>query len=90
MRSINEPFKFEFFLIYLFIFLCTLDCAFRRVYFPSFGYSDVNFVSFAHEFRYEDPNDSALSVEGQVRLLIAQATAEENLHKIYFGWAPWL
>ena len=50
----------------------------------------MQYHSFAHEFRYEDPNDSALSVEGQVRLLIAQATAEENLHKIYFGWAPWL
>ena len=39
---------------------------------------------------YEDPNDSALSVEGQVRLLIASASSEENLHKIYYGWAPWL
>ena len=39
---------------------------------------------------YEDPNDSALSVEGQVGLLISQATSEENLHKIFAGWAPWL
>ena len=39
---------------------------------------------------YEDPNDSALGVEGQVRLLIASATSEENLHRIFVGWAPWL
>lgn len=39
---------------------------------------------------YEDPNDSALSVEGQVRLLIASASSEDNLHKIFAGWAPWL
>ena len=40
--------------------------------------------------RYEDPNDSALSVEGQVRLLISEATSDENLHKIFAGWAPWV
>lgn len=39
---------------------------------------------------YEDPNDSALSVEGQVRLLVASATSEENLSKIFVGWAPWV
>ena len=31
-----------------------------------------------------------MSVEGQVRLLIAEATDPENLHKIYCGWAAWL
>ena len=32
----------------------------------------------------------ALSVQGQVQRLIAEATAEQNLCQMYFGWTPWL
>ena len=39
---------------------------------------------------YEDPNDTAMSVEGQVRLLIMEATDEENLHRIFCGWCAWM
>lgn len=39
---------------------------------------------------YEDPNGDAMSVEGQVKLLINQARDPENLSRLYPGWAPWL
>ncbi|CAB1111628.1 unnamed protein product [Ectocarpus sp. CCAP 1310/34] len=39
---------------------------------------------------YVDPNGDAMSVEGQVKLLINQARDPENLCKLYVGWAPWL
>lgn len=39
---------------------------------------------------YEDPNGDAMSVEGQVKLLINQARDPENLCRLYPGWAPWL
>ena len=39
---------------------------------------------------YVDPNGDAMSVEGQVKLLINQARDPENLCKLYPGWAPWL
>lgn len=39
---------------------------------------------------YEDPNGDALSVEGQVKLLINQARDPENLCRLFPGWAPWL
>ncbi|KAA0198963.1 hypothetical protein HAZT_HAZT010741 [Hyalella azteca] len=31
-----------------------------------------------------------LSVEGQVSLLISEATADKNLCQMYIGWAPYL
>ncbi|CAM9360080.1 unnamed protein product, partial [Sphacelaria rigidula] len=39
---------------------------------------------------YEDPNGDAMSVEGQVKLLVNQARDPENLCRLYPGWAPWL
>ena len=39
---------------------------------------------------FEDANDSAMSVQGQVRVLIAEATSPEQLCKLFHGWAPWL
>ncbi|CAN0148370.1 unnamed protein product, partial [Discosporangium mesarthrocarpum] len=39
---------------------------------------------------YEDPNGDAMSVEGQVKLLVNQARDPENLSRLYPGWAPWL
>eukprot|EP00903_Cladosiphon_okamuranus_P016144 g14899.t1 len=39
---------------------------------------------------YVDPNGDAMSVEGQVKLLINQAKDPENLCRLYPGWAPWL
>lgn len=39
---------------------------------------------------YEDPNGEAMSVEGQVKLLVNQARDPENLCRLYPGWAPWL
>lgn len=39
---------------------------------------------------YEDPNGDAMSVEGQVKLLINQARDPENLCRLYPGWGPWL
>ncbi|CAM9450755.1 unnamed protein product [Phaeothamnion confervicola] len=39
---------------------------------------------------YEDPNGDALSVEGQVKLLINEARNPDNLAKLYAGWTPWL
>ena len=39
---------------------------------------------------YVDPNGNAMSVEGQVKLLINEAKDPENLSKLYPGWAPWL
>ena len=38
----------------------------------------------------EEAAGMALSVEGQVQRLIIEATAEENLCQMYFGWTPWL
>ena len=32
----------------------------------------------------------SLSVEGQVSALIQQATSEENLSQMYFGWSAWV
>lgn len=31
-----------------------------------------------------------LSVEGQVKLLIAEAVSADNLSRLYPGWAPWV
>ncbi|KAL3669905.1 hypothetical protein V7S43_005283 [Phytophthora oleae] len=39
---------------------------------------------------YEDPNGSALSIEGQVKQLISAAQDPHNLCKLFPGWAPWL
>lgn len=39
---------------------------------------------------YEDPNGSALSIEGQVKQLISAAQNPHNLSKLFPGWAPWL
>eukprot|EP00644_Phytophthora_capsici_P016091 jgi/Phyca11/568269/estExt2_Genewise1.C_PHYCAscaffold_280195 len=39
---------------------------------------------------YEDPNGSALSIEGQVKQLINAAQDPLNLCKLFPGWAPWL
>ncbi|KAL7693861.1 putative serine/threonine-protein kinase ATM [Plasmopara halstedii] len=39
---------------------------------------------------YEDPNGSALSIEGQVKQLISIAQDPQNLCKLFPGWAPWL
>lgn len=39
---------------------------------------------------YVDPNGDAMSVEGQVKLLINEAKDTENLCRLYPGWAPWL
>lgn len=38
----------------------------------------------------EDPNGDMMSVEGQVKLLVNEATDPENLCKIYSGWGAWL
>ncbi|KAE9128373.1 Serine-protein kinase [Phytophthora fragariae] len=39
---------------------------------------------------YEDPNGSALSIEGQVKHLLSVAQDPHNLCKLFPGWAPWL
>uniref|UniRef100_M4B888 non-specific serine/threonine protein kinase n=1 Tax=Hyaloperonospora arabidopsidis (strain Emoy2) TaxID=559515 RepID=M4B888_HYAAE len=39
---------------------------------------------------YEDPNGSALSIEGQVKQLLSAAQDSHNLCKLFPGWAPWL
>lgn len=39
---------------------------------------------------YEDPNGDAMSVEGQVKVLVNQARDPENLCRLFPGWAPWL
>lgn len=39
---------------------------------------------------YEDPNGSALSIEGQVKQLMSIAQDPHNLCKLFPGWAPWL
>ncbi|KAL4085673.1 hypothetical protein PRIC1_015009 [Phytophthora ramorum] len=39
---------------------------------------------------YEDPNGSALSIEGQVKQLMSAAQDPHNLCKLFPGWAPWL
>jgi serine-protein kinase ATM len=39
---------------------------------------------------YEDPNGEAMSVAGQVKLLINEAQDPDNLCKIFPGWSPWL
>ncbi|KAG3254236.1 Serine-protein kinase [Phytophthora idaei] len=39
---------------------------------------------------YEDPNGSALSIEGQVKQLMSVAQDPHNLCKLFPGWAPWL
>ena len=39
---------------------------------------------------YEDAGHDALSVEGQVKSLVADATDPENLCVLFPGWAPWL
>jgi hypothetical protein len=39
---------------------------------------------------YEDPNGSALSIEGQVKQLLSAAQDPHNLCKLFPGWAPWL
>ena len=39
----------------------------------------------------EDPTSGeAMSVQGQVQLLLNEATDPENLCMLYHGWAPWL
>jgi hypothetical protein len=38
----------------------------------------------------EEAAGMSLSVQGQVQRLIIEATAEENLCQMYFGWTPWL
>jgi phosphatidylinositol kinase/protein kinase (PI-3 family) len=39
----------------------------------------------------EDPTSGeAMSVQGQVQLLLNEATDAENLCMLYHGWAPWL
>lgn len=37
---------------------------------------------------YEDPNGSALSIEGQVKQLLSAAQDPHNLCKLFPGWAP--
>ncbi|EGB06132.1 hypothetical protein AURANDRAFT_29654 [Aureococcus anophagefferens] len=39
---------------------------------------------------YEDAGHDVLSVEGQVKNLVADATDPENLCVLFPGWAPWL
>jgi phosphatidylinositol kinase/protein kinase (PI-3 family) len=39
---------------------------------------------------FDESAGEGLSVEGQVELLIEQATNTENLSKLFPGWAPWL
>ena len=39
---------------------------------------------------YEDPNGTALGVEGHVRRLIKAAQDPRNLATLYPGWSPWL
>ncbi|CAH0515203.1 unnamed protein product [Peronospora belbahrii] len=39
---------------------------------------------------YEDPNGSALSIEGQVKQLLSAAQDPHNLCRLFPGWAPWL
>lgn len=39
---------------------------------------------------YSDSGADVLSVEGQVKQLIADAMDPSNLCRIYYGWAPWL
>lgn len=44
-------------------------------------------------FIQEDEDDGthvALSVEGQVQKMIAEATSHENLVQVYVGWMPWI
>ena len=39
----------------------------------------------------EDPSSGeALSIEGQVDLLINESRSPHNLSKLFPGWAPWL
>jgi len=38
----------------------------------------------------ETSNILPLSVEGQVRKMISEATSSENLVQLYVGWMPWL
>jgi ataxia telangiectasia mutated family protein len=39
---------------------------------------------------YSDTTHDALSVEGQVTHLIAEATDRDNLCVLFPGWSPWL
>ena len=39
---------------------------------------------------FEENTPEQLSIEGQVQLLINEARSEDNLSRLYFGWAPWL
>lgn len=38
----------------------------------------------------DSANNIALSVEGQVQRMIAEATSHENLVQVYVGWMPWI
>lgn len=39
---------------------------------------------------YEDPNGNALSITGQVKYLIKQASSDENLCQMFEGWSAWV
>ena len=39
---------------------------------------------------YEDAHGDALSVEGQVKLLVTQAQDPDNLCRLFYGWSAWL
>lgn len=38
----------------------------------------------------ESDHITKLSVEGQVRKMIMEATSKENLVQVYVGWMPWI
>jgi len=38
---------------------------------------------------FEDPNGEALSVEGQVKVLVNQARAKDKNGMMYEGWSAW-
>lgn len=40
--------------------------------------------------RKKDPMSRPLSIEGQVAVLINEATNLDKLAKMYPGWAPWV
>ena len=39
---------------------------------------------------YEGSSGESLSVQGQVKRLIAEAQDPDSLSRMYFGWQPWV
>lgn len=40
--------------------------------------------------KYKGSSEIPLSTEGQVNFIIEEATKEQNLADMYFGWMPWM